>query len=722
MLNSGGCSMKAKDVYQRRQRNGIQLENAPPQLNTRYCPELGVMYELAKGKLPSKRLRFNFPDLFPEESKKENKRTTTFQEPARLVSSESLVRWNVPSIPWRYLVKEDNKPIPVTTVTKDTQTTLTCAASELGQSTGNRCTTTGQDDCKSMNSKELQGKNESHNGVSRGVQTPRHRGVQTDAQTNNETLIVDASNNPFNKNDSSRCDSFIKDTQRDNVCNETSKVKTMDKLSEPVLQSIARKTNGDLINVTKDADRGVRTGRRCQMKGLKARKPASRRKRTIHKIPDFALDLESKENQVHLVSTVCNKDIELESQHEQAQDCVESVNEMEARKLHVQPTVSLSGPKEPTKALVNLQSISPESDPNVVIEVIHTADTQVKESNDFNKTDNLEIKSAANEHCTLDHQRETAMDIKNPSSGTDCIDSKLIESIRESDERGIDIQEDEATNFLMKITPNKNSRDRPLKTNTSINPSSAVHMKKKDRRSKKKSNESSLHVEGISVASSTESLEALERLIEIQHAELVAKGPNPTTNAVVIDNSIITGVLPADEELTSEPSSLIKSNETLHSLLDDAIVSNQSSTSAHGHPCSITEEPAAVHVGSQVVRETPAENPKLRSSQDRHLSDFNVNQSMDLSQESSTQDSYLTQLLQSLSLTESDVGEESMRDSTSIQETETSQVLTGSQNAQNSSSEMADSATAAAVAAITDYHQSHMSSENFIYDVEVIRQ
>ena len=73
--------------------------------NVKTCPELEIMHELSRGKLPSKRLRFHFPDLFPEvmEQEKSAAARIFYQEPPRLVNTESLLRWMVPSVPWRYL-------------------------------------------------------------------------------------------------------------------------------------------------------------------------------------------------------------------------------------------------------------------------------------------------------------------------------------------------------------------------------------------------------------------------------------------------------------------------------------------------------------------------------------------------------------------------------------------------------------------------------------------
>ena len=91
--------------------------------NAKVCPELDIMHALSKGKLPSKRLRFHFPDLFPEimEHEKSTAARIFYQEPPRLVNTESLLRWMVPSVPWRYL--QNRYPATPLVCQKETQTT-----------------------------------------------------------------------------------------------------------------------------------------------------------------------------------------------------------------------------------------------------------------------------------------------------------------------------------------------------------------------------------------------------------------------------------------------------------------------------------------------------------------------------------------------------------------------------------------------------------------------
>lgn len=84
---------------------------AAVRLNKDYCPEIDVACRLAEGTLPSRRLQLNFPDLFPQKScinkqasgDGQNSKTAAYESPPSLIDTGSILRYMVPSIPWRYL-------------------------------------------------------------------------------------------------------------------------------------------------------------------------------------------------------------------------------------------------------------------------------------------------------------------------------------------------------------------------------------------------------------------------------------------------------------------------------------------------------------------------------------------------------------------------------------------------------------------------------------------
>ncbi|GMH33058.1 hypothetical protein BSKO_00892 [Bryopsis sp. KO-2023] len=83
-------------------------------LNKEFCPEIDVMAELAKGKLPTRRLQFNSPDLFPEvregEGEEGQYQELHYQGPPSLVNPYSSRRVHAPSVPWRYLQRSFQSP------------------------------------------------------------------------------------------------------------------------------------------------------------------------------------------------------------------------------------------------------------------------------------------------------------------------------------------------------------------------------------------------------------------------------------------------------------------------------------------------------------------------------------------------------------------------------------------------------------------------------------
>jgi len=184
----------------------------------------------------------------------------------------------------------------------------------------------------------------------------------------------------------------------------------------------------------------------------------------------------------------------------------------------------------------------------------------------------------------------------------------------------------------------------------------------------------------------------------------------------------LTGVLPADKGLTLDQGLHTESKDCVRLLLDDGSVSKDSATSMPNEDENIARKETLnmINNHSNVVLE---ESVHLQDRGERLRGGKEQDQSDDLSPEESFQDSYLSQLIQSLSLTQSDDEgvDKSSIDSSLIHKSSTSDVSESSQNPHNSSSETADSAAAAAIVALTDY-QSRMSTDRRTYDVEVFRQ
>lgn len=448
------------------------------------------------------------------------------------MSSESLVRWNVPSVPWRYLVQENAKPITIKAITKDTQTALTCVASDVdksidGNSESNRVPRPhakelkhGREDVKC---KDHVLDHDCVEKLNKGVQTPRHTGVQTENQAGNEGSFDVSRSYCSTKEGSSRKDPVSKSTQAGSPqTKEFKSTKTFETSSNPTRTQTTKQLSAPR---EMPIDSNNRT---CKDRLIKARKGRKRTWRKNRRSP-IRETLISNLVEMQVTPTCAPRSEEVIGCGSPSEEKTQAnADDVEARKLHVQPTLPMSIPVKCTTPISNTPLAKHEPAPNVaaedvqVQEIGHKSDVALQSVEEFDTKLEKEPLSISN-FC-----RDAPTEGQNLYLGTACIQLDSTEGTApEGATKETILQQNESDNYLLRITSNKKTTDKSVQTKNAYNVSSSRQRKKKGKTTRSVQ-ESARPVESVSIASSTESLEALERLIEMQHAELVSKGPVST--------------------------------------------------------------------------------------------------------------------------------------------------------------------------------------------------